>query len=122
MAGLKLQNVVKRFGQTEVLHGVSLQIDDGEFVVFVGPSGCGKSTMLRIIAGLEEASRGGSLDRRPPSERRRSGNRGVAMVFQTYALYPHMSVEENMGFGLRMAKRPNKKSGSELLTLLKFCI
>ena len=58
MAGLKLQNVVKRFGQTEVLHGVSLQIDDGEFVVFVGPSGCGKSTMLRIIAGLEEATEG----------------------------------------------------------------
>ena len=106
MAGLKLQNVVKRFGQTQVLHGVSLQIDDGEFVVFVGPSGCGKTTLLRIIAGLEEASEGEVWIGNRQVNELDPASRGVAMVFQTYALYPHMSVEENMGFGLRMAKRP----------------
>ena len=109
MAGLKLLNVVKRFGQTEVLHGVSLQIDDGEFVVFVGPSGCGKTTMLRIIAGLEEASEGEVWIGNRQVNEIDPANRGVAMVFQTYALYPHMSVEENMGFGLRMAKRPKQE-------------
>src|ERR1700676_759538 len=106
MAGLKLQNIVKRFGQTEVIHGISLQIEDGEFVVFVGPSGCGKSTMLRIIAGLEEATEGEVWIGGRQVNNVDPANRGVAMVFQTYALYPHMSVEENMGFGLRMAKRP----------------
>src|SRR6202047_2803332 len=106
MAGLKLQNIVKRFGQVEVIHGISLQIDDGEFVVFVGPSGCGKSTMLRIIAGLEEATEGEVWIGDRQMNNIDPANRGVAMVFQTYALYPHMSVEENMGFGLRMAKRP----------------
>src|ERR1700674_3933385 len=106
MAGLKLKNIVKRFGQTEVIHGISLQIEDGEFVVFVGPSGCGKSTMLRIIAGLEEASEGEVWIGGRQVNDIDPANRGVAMVFQSYALYPHMSVEENMGFGLRMAKRP----------------
>jgi ABC-type sugar transport system ATPase subunit len=106
MAGLKLQNIVKRFGQIEVIHGVSLQIEDGEFVVFVGPSGCGKSTMLRIIAGLEEATEGEVWIGGRQVNDIDPANRGVAMVFQTYALYPHMSVEENMGFGLKMAKRP----------------
>src|SRR6202045_3098872 len=106
MAGLKLQNIVKRFGQTEVIHGVSLQIDDGEFVVFVGPSGCGKTTLLRIIAGLEEETEGEVWIGGHQVNDVDPANRGVAMVFQTYALYPHMSVEENMGFGLRMAKRP----------------
>jgi lactose/L-arabinose transport system ATP-binding protein len=106
MAGLKLQNVVKRFGQTEVIHGISLQVDDGEFVVFVGPSGCGKTTLLRMIAGLEELTDGEiSIGDRVVNDVD-PANRGVAMVFQNYALYPHMSVEENMGFGLRMAKRP----------------
>src|SRR5262249_25232625 len=109
MAGLKLQNVVKKFGQTEVLHGVSLQIDDGEFVVFVGPSGCGKTTMLRIIAGLEEATDGEVWIGNRQVNEADPANRGVAMVFQTYALYPHMSVEENMGFGLRMARRPKQE-------------
>src|SRR6202043_1811215 len=109
MAGLKLQNVVKRFGQTQVLHGVSLQIDDGEFVVFVGPSGCGKTTLLRIIAGLEEASEGEVWIGNRQVNEVDPANRGVAMVFQTYALYPHMSVEENMGFGLRMANRPKQE-------------
>ncbi|HWY92249.1 MAG TPA: sn-glycerol-3-phosphate ABC transporter ATP-binding protein UgpC [Chthoniobacterales bacterium] len=109
MACLKLQNVIKRFGQTQVLHGVSLQIDDGEFVVFVGPSGCGKTTLLRIIAGLEEASEGEVWIGNRQVNQVDPANRGVAMVFQTYALYPHMSVEENMGFGLRMAKRPKQE-------------
>src|SRR4030081_910481 len=106
MAGLNLRNIVKRFGKTEVIHGVSLDIDDGEFVVFVGPSGCGKSTLLRIIAGLEELTEGEVWigDRKVNNED--PASRGVAMVFQSYALYPHMNVEENMGFGLRMAKRP----------------
>ena len=109
MASLKLQSIVKQFGQTEVIHGVSLQIEDGEFVVFVGPSGCGKSTMLRIIAGLEEATEGEVWIGSRQVNNVDPANRGVAMVFQTYALYPHMSVEENMGFGLRMAKRPKQE-------------
>ena len=109
MAELKLQNVVKRFGQIEVIHGVSLEIDDGEFVVFVGPSGCGKSTLLRLIAGLEELTEGDVWIGSENVNHVDPANRGVAMVFQTYALYPHMSVEENMAFGLRMAKRPKQE-------------
>ncbi|WP_424929767.1 ABC transporter ATP-binding protein [Amaricoccus tamworthensis] len=102
MSGVALNGAVKRYGEIQVIHGVDLQIEDGEFCVFVGPSGCGKSTLLRMIAGLEETSDGqisiGGRDvtRADPAER------GVAMVFQTYALYPHMTVEENMGFGLKM--------------------
>jgi lactose/L-arabinose transport system ATP-binding protein len=106
MTGVTLQKVVKRFGDTEVIKGVDLTVADGEFCVFVGPSGCGKSTLLRMIAGLEDTSAGrieiGGRDVTPldPSER------GVAMVFQTYALYPHMTVEQNMGFGLKMNGHP----------------
>ena len=106
MTGVTLEKVVKRFGDVQVIHGVNLKIDDGEFCVFVGPSGCGKSTLLRLIAGLEETSSGairiGARDVTyiDPSER------GVAMVFQTYALYPHMTVAENMGFGLKMTGHP----------------
>src|SRR6201996_7593890 len=102
MADLKLKEVSKSFGSVEVVRHVNLSVDDGEFVVFVGPSGCGKSTLLRMIAGLEKVGGGeiriGARDVTDldPSER------GVAMVFQSYALYPHMSVEENIGFGLRM--------------------
>ncbi|MEM6488229.1 MAG: sn-glycerol-3-phosphate ABC transporter ATP-binding protein UgpC [Pseudomonadota bacterium] len=97
---------MKRYGATQVIHGVDLTIDDGEFCVFVGPSGCGKSTLLRMVAGLEETSDGqiaiGGRDvtRVDPAER------GVAMVFQTYALYPHMTVRQNMAYGLRIARRP----------------
>ncbi len=109
MAGLNLRNIVKRFGKTEVIHGVSLDIDDGEFVVFVGPSGCGKSTLLRIIAGLEEVTEGEIWIGGENVNGVEPAKRGVAMVFQTYALYPHMSVEENMGFGLRMASRPKQE-------------
>jgi len=104
MAGLTLRDVRKRYGDTEVMHGVDLDIDDGEFVVFVGPSGCGKSTLLRMIAGLEEIS-GGSVaigDREVNDVA--ASKRGVSMVFQTYALYPHMTVYKNMAFGLKQAK------------------
>jgi lactose/L-arabinose transport system ATP-binding protein len=106
MSGVTLENVVKRFGEVGVIHGVDLAIADGEFCVFVGPSGCGKSTLLRMVAGLEDTTSGtiriGGRDvtRVDPSER------GVAMVFQTYALYPHMTVAENMGFGLKMTGHP----------------
>jgi lactose/L-arabinose transport system ATP-binding protein len=102
MTGVALNQAVKRYGDTQVIHGVDLQVEDGEFCVFVGPSGCGKSTLLRMIAGLEETSGGqisiGSRD----VTKLDLAQRGVAMVFQTYALYPHMTVEENMGFGLKM--------------------
>lgn len=106
MTGVTLNKVVKKYGDVQVVHGVDLEIADGEFCVFVGPSGCGKSTLLRMVAGLEETSSGairiGSRDvtHVDPSER------GVAMVFQTYALYPHMTVAENMGFGLKMTGHP----------------
>jgi len=123
MSGVILKKIVKRFGETQVIHGVDLEIDDGEFCVFVGPSGCGKSTLLRMIAGLEDVSTGtidiGGRDVTAVDP----ADRGIAMVFQTYALYPHMTVEENMGFGLRMSgvTRPeiDKKVGAaaEILRL-----
>lgn len=106
MSGVTLDTVIKRYGATQVIHGIDLDIQDGEFCVFVGPSGCGKSTLLRMVAGLEETTAGtiriGNRDvtRLDPSDR------GVSMVFQTYALYPHMTVEENMGFGLKMTGHP----------------
>lgn len=104
MAGLTLRDVRKNYGNVEVIHGVSLDIVDGEFVVFVGPSGCGKSTLLRMIAGLEEISDGTvSIGDREVNEIAAS-KRGVSMVFQTYALYPHMTVYKNMAFGLKQAK------------------
>ncbi|WP_026960092.1 MULTISPECIES: ABC transporter ATP-binding protein [Aliagarivorans] len=102
MAGIKLSNVEKRFGKVQTIHGVDLDIEHGEFVVFVGPSGCGKSTLLRLIAGLETIS-GGDIhidDKRVNDVE--PADRGISMVFQSYALYPHMTVEENMGFGLKM--------------------
>lgn len=114
MTGVTLQNVVKRYGEVEVIHGVNLQVEDGEFCVFVGPSGCGKSTLLRMVAGLEEITAGimriGERDvtHIDPSER------GVAMVFQTYALYPHMTVAENMGFGLKMTGHPKAEIAAKV--------
>ncbi|MCM5558794.1 ABC transporter ATP-binding protein [Pleomorphomonas sp. JP5] len=110
MAGLKLESVGKTFGELAVIHSVDLEIDSGEFVVFVGPSGCGKSTLLRLIAGLEDTTSGRieidgqNVTETPPSQR------GVAMVFQSYALYPHMTVAENMGFGLKI----NRASKAEI--------
>ena len=104
MADVDMKSVSKSFGDNEVIHGVDLSVEDNEFMVFVGPSGCGKSTLLRLIAGLEdvnegEISIGGErVEHLPPAKR------GIAMVFQSYALYPHMTVFENMSFGLRLAK------------------
>jgi ABC-type sugar transport system ATPase subunit len=109
MASLTLSNIVKRFGKTEVIHGVDLEVADGEFVVLVGPSGCVKSTLLRIIAGLEEVSEGEVYIAGKLVNTVDPAKRGVAMVFQSYALYPHMSVADNMGFGLRMAGRPKQE-------------
>ena len=107
MSAVSLRNVVKAYGTTEVIHGVDLEIESGEFVVFVGPSGCGKSTLLRMIAGLEEVTAGEIaigdrvVNALPPRAR------DIAMVFQDYALYPHKTVFENMAFGLRLRKRPD---------------
>jgi alpha-glucoside transport system ATP-binding protein len=109
MAGVKLTDIRKSYGSVDVIHGIDLDITAGEFVVFVGPSGCGKSTLLRMIAGLEEIS-GGTMEidgqivnATPPSKR------GIAMVFQSYALYPHMTVYDNMAFGMRIAKESKQE-------------
>ena len=104
MAGLTLRDVKKRYGDVQVMHGVDLDIEDGEFVVFVGPSGCGKSTLLRMIAGLEEISDGTVAIGDQVVNEVSASKRGVAMVFQSYALYPHMTVYKNMAFGLKQAK------------------
>ena len=109
MAEVRLSNVQKSFGEVKVLRDINLEIRDGEFIVFVGPSGCGKSTLLRVIAGLEDITSGelwiGSqrVNDVPPSER------GIAMVFQSYALYPHMTLFDNMAFGLKLAHMPKDK-------------
>ncbi len=106
MGSLKIENVKKAFGPVEVLKGINLEVTDGEFVVFVGPSGCGKSTLLRVIAGLEDSTSGRvvidgeDVSATPPAKR------GIAMVFQTYALYPHLTVKDNMGLGLKQAGTP----------------
>src|SRR6185312_16911665 len=109
MASLGLHNVVKRFGDSTVIHGADLEVRDGEFVVFVGPSGCGKSTLLRMICGLEDIT-GGDLY---IGERRvndvPAAQRGLAMVFQSYALYPHMTVYQNLAFGLENVGTPRVK-------------
>jgi multiple sugar transport system ATP-binding protein len=106
MSGVVLKDIKKSYGAVHVIHGVDLDVKKGEFIVFVGPSGCGKSTLLRMIAGLEDIS-GGEMfidgvlvNDVPPSKR------GIAMVFQSYALYPHMTVYDNMAFGMRIAKEP----------------
>ena len=109
MASVTLSQVLKSYGAIQVVHGVDITIADGEFCVLVGPSGCGKSTLLRMVAGLEEIS-GGTVaigdkvvNELPPKER------DVAMVFQSYALYPHMSVRDNMGFSLMLANKPKSE-------------
>ncbi len=106
MADVALRGVHKSYGATDVIHDVSLDVSQGEFVVFVGPSGCGKSTLLRMIAGLEEVTRGDVLIGGDRVNDTAARDRGVAMVFQNYALYPHMSVRENMAFGLRNIGTP----------------
>jgi len=106
VGSLNIENVKKAFGPVEVLKGIDLEVNDGELVVFVGPSGCGKSTLLRVIAGLEDSTSGRvvidgqDVSVTPPAKR------GIAMVFQTYALYPHLTVKNNMGLGLKQAGTP----------------
>ncbi|WP_374629354.1 ABC transporter ATP-binding protein [Pannonibacter indicus] len=108
MASIEIRDVRKNYGVVEVLHGVDLDIQDGEFIVLVGPSGCGKSTLLRMIAGLEDVSSGGihiagkRVNDLPPKDR------DIAMVFQSYALYPHMTVAGNMSYSLRLRKTPKE--------------
>src|SRR5436305_2803717 len=105
MASVSIRDVRKAFGSTQVLHGVSIEIADGEFTVLVGPSGCGKSTLLRMLAGLEEITEGEIaiggrvVNKVPPKQR------DIAMVFQNYALYPHMTVRDNMSFALMLARQ-----------------
>jgi multiple sugar transport system ATP-binding protein len=106
MAQVTLQNVTKNFGSVQIIKGVDLNVADGEFCVFVGPSGCGKSTLLRMIAGLEDITSGTLQIGGKEMAQVASADRGVAMVFQSYALYPHMTVKENISFGMRMAKMP----------------
>lgn len=114
MAALNIENAQKSFGEAAVLNGVSLELEDGEFCVVVGGSGCGKSTLLRAIAGLEELDSGSifidarKVDGLPPAER------GIAMVFQSYALYPHLNVFENLAFALRLAKHPRSEIEEEV--------
>ena len=103
MGQVSLRGIRKRFGDVDIINGVDLEVQDGEFMVFVGPSGCGKSTMLRMIAGLEDISGGDLLIDGVRANDIRPADRGAAMVFQSYALYPHMTVGENMGFALKMA-------------------
>ena len=106
MARVELKKIVKEYGEARVIHGVDLTIEDGEFCVFVGPSGCGKSTLLRMIAGLEEISGGDLMIGEDRVNDQRAAERGLAMVFQTYALYPHMSVRQNLAFGLENLRTP----------------
>ena len=109
MASISLRNVVKRYGHgakaTPVIHGVNAEIADGEFIVIVGPSGCGKSTLLRMVAGLEEVSGGEIAIGARVVNKVEPADRDIAMVFQNYALYPHMSVFDNMAYGLKIAKK-----------------
>ena len=119
MANLKLRNINKLFGKTQTIFDVNLDIQDGEFVVFVGPSGCGKSTLLRLIAGLETISSGeieideNTVNNLEPSKR------GIAMVFQSYALYPHMTVAENMSIGLKVSGIDKKTAEQKALQAAK---
>ena len=128
MAKLKIKNLKKSYENEQIIHGVNLEIKDGEFVVFVGPSGCGKSTLLRLIAGLEEITEGEiSIGDKVVNEIAPS-KRGVAMVFQNYALYPHMNVYKNMSFALRQARMKKDeinrrvKNAAEILQISDFLL
>lgn len=126
MAEITLQSVSKQFDDTVVIPDISLTVDDGQFAVFVGPSGCGKSTLLRIIAGLEKVSSGDVLLDGNVVNDIAAADRGLAMVFQSYALYPHMTVYKNMSFGLENTKLPQKqideqvKNAAELLQITPY--
>ncbi|WP_037313367.1 sn-glycerol-3-phosphate import ATP-binding protein UgpC [Ruegeria halocynthiae] len=106
MATVTLENVKKSFGPTDVIHGIDIDIADGEFIVIVGPSGCGKSTLLRMVAGLETVTAGEIRIGDERANEKEPMERDIAMVFQNYALYPHMSVRQNMGYGLKIARLP----------------
>ncbi|WP_375573982.1 sn-glycerol-3-phosphate ABC transporter ATP-binding protein UgpC [Ahrensia marina] len=114
MATVDLDSVKKRFGTTEVLHGITTSIEDGEFIVIVGPSGCGKSTLLRMVAGLESVSSGEIRIGDKRVNEVEPMDRDIAMVFQNYALYPHMSVRQNMGYGLKIAGLSKEKIESKV--------
>ena len=120
MSGVKLKNIKKKFGSVEVIKGIDINIRKGEFCVFVGPSGCGKSTLLRMIAGLEEITDGEIMIGDRVVNEIDASKRKTAMVFQTYALYPHMTVERNMGFGLLMNGVPKNDVKSRVAKLQKF--
>ncbi|KMK66682.1 sn-glycerol-3-phosphate ABC transporter ATP-binding protein UgpC [Puniceibacterium sp. IMCC21224] len=109
MATVSLKNIKKSFGKTDVIHGVDIDIKDGEFIVIVGPSGCGKSTLLRMVAGLETVTSGEVHIGDRIVNTLEPMDRDIAMVFQNYALYPHMTVEANMGYGLKIAGRPKSE-------------
>ncbi len=114
MGQITLKQITKSFGELEVIHPIDLTVEDGEFVVFVGPSGCGKSTLLRLIAGLEDVSSGQVLIDGKDATSVPPAKRGLAMVFQSYALYPHMSVRKNIGFPLKMAKIPRAEAKQKI--------
>ena len=116
MAELSLRGIVKRYGTAEVIHGIDLDIKHGEFVVFVGPSGCGKSTLLRMIAGLEEISGGEFCIDGVRVNELAPAKREIAMVFQSYALYPHMSVYDNLAYGLRRRGMPKDRIDAQIIT------
>ncbi|HSG03246.1 MAG TPA: sn-glycerol-3-phosphate ABC transporter ATP-binding protein UgpC [Marinobacterium sp.] len=115
MATVSLKNVKKSFGSTDVIHGIDVDIQDGEFIVIVGPSGCGKSTLLRMVAGLETISSGDVLIDGERANDKEPMDRDIAMVFQNYALYPHMTVEQNMGYGLKIAGLPKPEIQKKVL-------
>lgn len=114
MARIELQNVAKNYGMIEVLRNIDLEIEDGEFIVLVGPSGCGKSTLLRMIAGLEPITRGNFLIDGERMNDVRPKDRDIAMVFQSYALYPHMNIARNMGFSMEIRKQPVAERNSKV--------
>src|SRR5579872_3316851 len=109
MAGVRIENVEKSFGSVKVIRNVNIEAEDGEFVVLVGPSGCGKSTLLRMIAGLEEITSGDLLFDGQRVNDWDPARRRIGMVFQSYALYPHMTVAENIGFSLKLKKMDRRE-------------
>ena len=119
MATVSLKGVKKSFGATDVIHGITTEIMDGEFIVIVGPSGCGKSTLLRLVAGLETLSAGDVLIGGDLANDKEPMDRDIAMVFQNYALYPHMSVRQNMGYGLKIAKLPKDQIDAKVVAAAK---
>ncbi len=119
MATVTLQDIRKSFGSTDVIHGISTEIADGEFIVIVGPSGCGKSTLLRMVAGLETVTSGDVLIGGERANDKEPMDRDIAMVFQNYALYPHMSVRQNMGYGLKIAGLPKDEINTKVVKAAK---